>query len=424
MSVRRYTARDMRDAMRQVRELQGPDAVILSSRRVDGMLEVIAALDEGDQAAAPAPTVPTRAPHRERANAPEVRAPRPAVPATATLPTDPEIAAMRRELCDLRSLLVQHQNASESARWAARHPLAAELVTRLTGCGFTEKLARSLAGGILEETSVESAWSRLRARLSAAMPTAQSPVLDQGGMLALVGPTGVGKTTTLARLALRQIRRMGRDSVSLVSLDRQRIGAYKQLQAFGQMAGVSVMLLENEHELAALSSRAGDGRLILIDTAGHAARDAAERRLFAQVRERIELETWLVIAATHQSMVLRQVLEAFQSSEPSALVLTKVDETEQLGETLSVLMEQRLGLIFYSDGQRMTEDFHKVDTLYLTRLALQERVHAMRAPSGARASLDGLAMNAMPASTRTPGEQGGMVLESVLPFRTPTHATA
>ncbi|NKN33199.1 flagellar biosynthesis protein FlhF [Marichromatium bheemlicum] len=423
MSVRRYTARDMRDAMRQVRELQGPDAVILSSRRVDGMLEVIAALDEGEQAAAPAPTVPTRSPRRERA--PEARASRPAAPATATLPTDPEIAAMRRELCDLRSLLVQHQNASEAARWAARHPLAAELVGRLTDCGFTDKLARSLAGGILEETSVESAWSRLRARLSAAIPTAHSPVLDHGGMLALVGPTGVGKTTTLARLALRQIRRMGRDSVSLVSLDRQRIGAYKQLQAFGQMAGVSVMLLESEHELAALSSRAGDGRLILIDTAGHAARDAAERRLFAQVRERIELETWLVIAATHQSMVLRQVLEAFQSSEPSALVLTKVDETEQLGETLSVLMEQRLGLIFYSDGQRMTEDFHKVDTLYLTRLALQERAHTMAASAaGARAPHDALAMNAMSAPARASAEQGGMVLESVLPFRTPAHAIA
>jgi len=422
MNVRRYTAKDMRDAMRQVRELQGPDAVILSSRRVNGMLEVVAALDEGLSEPEAAPERSVAMPSTPRARVESSAPMPPAARASATLPTDPELAAMRRELYDLRNLLVQHQVASESARWAARHPLAAELLGRLTQCGFEERLARSLVNGIQEESPVEEAWARLRARLSASLATAQPSALEHGGMLALVGPTGVGKSTTIARLALRQIRRMGRDAVTLVTLDRQRLGAYRQLQAFGQMAGVPVMLLEHERELATLRARAGDGRLVLIDTAGQAARDVAERHLFAQVREQIALETWLVVAATHQARVLRQVLDAFAACEPSALVLTKVDESEWLGETLSVLMEQRLGLVFYSDGQRMSEDFHKADSLYLTRLALREQPAAATGAASLAAFDNPLAAFERPPVQRQGSGAEALLLESVLPFRTALHA--
>lgn len=406
MSVRRYRARDMREAMRLVREHQGPDAVILSSRRVDGALEVVAALEPTE--------APARASSLPRSAAPSVSSAR---------PTDPELAAMRQEICDLRALLVQQQALSERDQWVARHPLAARFVERLTRCGFSEKLARSLTGSVQEDGSPEVAWSRLRARLSASIATAQPRVLEQGGMLALVGSTGVGKTTTLNRLALRQIRRMGPDSVRLVTLDRQRIGAYRQLQAFGQMAGIPVMLLESERDLAALSSRARDGQLVLIDTEGQAARDAAERRLFAQVRNQIELETWLVIAATHQAMVLRQILQSFQVSDPAALVLTKVDEAEQLGETFSVLLEQHLGLVFYSDGQQLDENFHKADTMHLTRLALGEPVESPRTTAAGEPrarEAPSLATLQFTSQTRSPTE--GMVLESVVPFRKNLHA--
>ncbi len=404
MSVRRYQARDMREAMRQVREHQGPDAVILSSRRVDGMLEVVAAI--GSESA-------PRLPHDAVSDSRPAR----------SIPVDPELAAMRRELCDLRSLLVARHALSERDEWAARHPLAAECVERLTQCGFNEKLARSLAGSIQEHTPSEDAWTRLRARLSASIATAQPSVLEQGGMLALVGSTGVGKTTTINRLALRQIRRMGPDSVTLVTLDRQRIGAYKQLQTFGQMAGIAVLLLEHERDLIALASRAGNGHLVLIDTEGQAAREAAERRLFAQVRHQIDLETWLVIPATHQASVLKQVLGAFQGCEPSALVLTKVDEAEQLGETLSVLLEQRLGLVFHSEGQRIDEDFHKADTSYLTRLALREPASLVRLTEPAKnLPVEDTRMTRLPVASQTRTDQSSIVLESIVPFGKRAHA--
>jgi flagellar biosynthesis protein FlhF len=394
----------MRDAMRQVREHQGADAVILSSRRVDGMLEVVAALEPASGSG------PSEAAGSSFKSAPGI-------------PVDPELAAMRRELCDLRTLLMRQQAWSERDQWTVLHPLAAEFIERLRNCGFSEKLARSLTGSVHEDTALETAWSRLRTRLSASIATTTPTVLEQGGMLALVGSTGVGKTTTLSRLALRQIRRMGRDSVSLVTLDRQRVGAYKQLQAFGQMAGIPVMLLESERDLVALSSRAGDGKLILIDTEGQAARDAAERNLFAKVRHQIQLETWLVIPATHQAMVLKQVLQSFQGSEPSALVLTKVDEAEQLGETLSVLLEQHLGLVFYSDGQRIDEDFHKADTMYLTSKALQESARpagiAVENEIGLR---DDAPLNRAPFAAQTRNSRETMVLESVVPFRKTAHA--
>ncbi|EGV30510.1 flagellar biosynthetic protein FlhF [Thiorhodococcus drewsii AZ1] len=402
MNVRRYRARDMRDAMRQVREHQGSDAVILSSRRGDdGLLEVVASLDA----------------------APEAGSSSFAQGLGESIPVDPQLAAMRREICDLRTLLMQQQALSESDQWAARHPLASQCIGRLMRSGFSEKLARSLTGGVQEDSSEEMAWSRLRSRLSASIATTSPTVLDQGGMLALVGSTGVGKTTTLNRLALRQIRRMGPDSVTLVTLDRQRIGAYKQLQAFGQMAGIPVMLLESERDLTALTNRATEGKLVLIDTQGQAARDAAERRLFAQVRNEVDLETWLVVAATHQSAVLRQVLQSFQVCDPAALVLTKVDEAEQLGETLSVLLEQRTGLVFYSDGQRLDEDFHKADTMYLTRLALQEPAYSVPPPQDRDAMLiNSVSVGRVPATSQTQTLRDGMVLESIVPFRKALHA--
>lgn len=410
MNVRRYRARDMREAMRQVREYQGPDAVILSTHRVDGMLEVVAAFDSElveQEGAAPAKLGTTA---RSRDNLP---------------PSDPDLEAMRRELSDLRHLLVAQNNSTEMAQWAARHPVAAELVSRLVHCGFNEKLARSLVGGITEDHHIETAWSRLRARLSAALTVTQPEVLERGGMLALVGPTGVGKTTTISRLALRQMRRMGREAVSLVTLDRQRFGAYKQLQAFGQMAGLSVMLMEDERELTTLTNHAGDGRLVLIDTAGRAARDMMERRLFATVRAETSLETWLVVAATHQARVMNQVLQAFEGCEPTALVLTKVDEAALLGEVLSVLLEQRLGLTFYSDGQRLTEDFHAIDTAHLTSLALREvvtqpqpRRWAGQTTAGMSGAAEQLAHNGY---ANHADSQAGMILESVVPFSKRPH---
>lgn len=428
MNVRRYQAKNMQDAMRQVREQQGPDAVILSSRRVDGVLEVVAAMEVPTEPSAPA---------------------RPSVSRSMrTAAADSDLAAMRRELRDLRALLAQQQALSERDQWAVRHPLAAGIIERLVECGFDESLARSLIGGLQEDQTSEEAWSRLRTRLAASVASVQPSVLERGGVLALVGPTGAGKTTTLSRLALHRIRRLGPDSVTLVTFDRQRIGAHKQLQAFGQMAGVPVILLENERDLLNLANRSAPDHLILVDTEGRSARDAAERKLFAQIRHLVEIETWLVIPATHQAGVLRQVLKAFQSCEPSALVLTKIDEAERLGEILSVLLEQHLGLVFQSDGQRIEEDFHKADTAHLTRLALgepsprlQPRAEIETAPARIEnpwfAPRDESAPArsepySRPSTPKTPTPwtapaQGVMtrdslVLESVVPFRKSVHA--
>lgn len=414
MNVRRYQAKTMQEAMRQVREQLGPEAIILSSRRVNGMLEVVAATEGGVQSAG---RVQQRAP---------------------SAISDPELAAMRRELKDLRALLAQQQAQSEREQWAMRYPVAARTLERLVELGFGERLARSLVGGLPEEIGEDEAWLRLRARLAASLTIAQPNLLDGGGVLALVGPTGAGKTTTLCRLALYRIRRAGVESLTLATLDRQRIGAYKQLQTFGQMAGVPVVLLEDERDLLGLAKRASSGHLILVDTEGRAARAIPERDPFAQIRPLIPLETWLVIPATHQAGVLRQALQSFQVFSPSALVLTKIDESERLGEVLAVLLEQQLGLVFQSEGQGLEDDFQRADAERLTRLALGEpdtrwrglgesRPSAFRAPSPqAQERQPALSWAGVQASrmAQAAGRLGveGIVLESVVPFRKSAHA--
>lgn len=114
-----------------------------------------------------------------------------------------------------------------------------------------------------------------------------------------------------------------------------------------------------------------------------------EESLFAHLPPDIRAESWLVVSATTQGSTLRRVLEAFRKADPSALVLTKLDEAEQLGEVLSVLLDQHLGLGFVSDGQRIAEDFHRVDTGYLTRLALDDDARAAAPGAGDRAGNTG-----------------------------------
>jgi flagellar biosynthesis protein FlhF len=196
--------------------------------------------------------------------------------------------------------------------------------------------------------------------------------LETGGRVAFVGATGVGKTTMLAKLAVRWILRHGPGDLALVASDTVRIGAQDQMQALGQLLGVPVHVPERFEALPELLSRLGRHRLVLIDTPGSSLRDAQlSARLAVLANCASKLETALVLAASTQAGALEEAVQRFKPANPGSCLLTKLDEATSLGGALSVLIRARLPLSYTSDGQRVPEDLRPARSLELVSHAVR-----------------------------------------------------
>lgn len=319
--MQRYLAADLREAMRQVREAQGPQAVILSHRKVPDGVEVVAAVD-----LAPAP-------------ADEKPSPRPAAPEVA----------LRRELTGLRRLLARPEEGAVE--------LAEALQGRLKALGLDAELAARLALEGSAAPALEQAWREALAALVRCLPVADDPILGGGGVVALVGPTGSGKSTTLAKLAARGTRAFGPRQVALVTTDAYRVGAYEQLQSYGHLLQVPVYAANEPAELRRTLASLEGRRLVLVDSAGLGQRDERLAAELAALAEAVPaLRAFLVLPATAQGALLEEVVERYQAVRPEGLILTKVDEGGRLGGVFSVAVRTRLAIAYLGTGQRVPED--------------------------------------------------------------------
>jgi flagellar biosynthesis protein FlhF len=196
--------------------------------------------------------------------------------------------------------------------------------------------------------------------------------LEDGGTVALVGPTGVGKTTTLAKLAVRWVLRHGARDLALVAADVVRIAAQDQVQTLGQLLGAQVYTVDEFAELPELLARLGRYRFVLIDTPGSSQRDVqlAGRLALLNGADR-EIETALVLAASTQAGALAETVRRFAPARPASCVLTKVDEATSLGGVLSTLIDARLPISYMSEGQRVPEDLRPARALELVTSAVQ-----------------------------------------------------
>lgn len=383
MKIKRYFAADMRQAIRMVRDEQGPDAVILSNRRVDGGIELVAAVDyEAALAEAPvsgaapahaASPAPDAATGKNRFT-PPATIPLPVVAATARAATapqtafkpqdvewsqDPAISEMRREVKALRGLL---ENQLAQLAWgdvARKQPQRADLLRQLMSLGLTPELCRQLSDQIEVDTDADNNWRQAMGLLAQRLPVADDDILNSGGVVALVGPTGVGKTTTVAKLAARFALRHGQRQVALISTDNYRIGAHEQLLTYGRILGVPVQTASDQDELHALLRGMDDKKLVLIDTAGMSQRDVRLSEQLATLHGGSPLiKTWLVLSAATQQSSLDEAVRAFQRVPLAGCILTKVDEATRLGDALSSIINSRLPLAYIGDGQRVPEDMH------------------------------------------------------------------
>lgn len=388
MKIKRYFAADMRQAIRRVREEQGPDAVILSNRKVEGGIEIIAAVDYDEElvgqalgqasahaapprheaprdyfAATPksANAAPAKTPHCDAESSPAPAPARAAAVSKATVDwaQDPALVAMRQEIQEMRGLL---ENQLAHLAWGEMRrsrPHTTELLKRLSELGLTTALCRELAEQVGEANDEEQAWRRALGLLAHYLPVTDDDILSRGGVIALVGSTGVGKTTTVAKLAARFALRHGQRSVALITTDSYRIGAHEQLFTYGRILGAPVQVASSHDELQTALRSLGDKRLVLIDTAGMSQRDLRLTEQFATLLDSgFPLQTYLVMSATTQAGVLEETLQRFGRIALSGCILTKLDEAASLGGLLSVVAKHRMPLAYVGDGQRVPEDLH------------------------------------------------------------------
>ncbi|MFM1885590.1 MAG: hypothetical protein RL026_747 [Pseudomonadota bacterium] len=372
MKIRTYMARDMRSALRQIREEQGPDAVILSSRQVAGGVEVSAAVDpEPVVAVAPAAVPPVQ----------HVRvAPVPPVAGIA-----PEVG---EELRHLRQILEQQMARLAWNDLTRRAPAQAALLQTLTEIGLPQSLAGALVaaqpGGLGHEDALRRALGELATRLQ----VTGDAWLEHGGRIAFIGPTGVGKTTAIARLAARWVMRHGPRDIAIVSLDTQRFGAEEQLRVLGRLLGVETFVPEEVERLPELLARLSRRRFVLIDTAGLGPRDDALLHAQDLVQATQDLQVCLVLSAAAQAGALQQAFQRFAVFEPTALLLTKLDEATSLGAVLALVAGSGLPLTYLCDGQHIPEDM-----VPARAAALVDRAVALAREHGATASEELLTRN-------------------------------
>jgi len=355
MRIKRYVCTDMRQAIRRIRDEMGPDAVILANRKVPDGVEITAALDydeawlESGAGATPEARPAQASPPRASAPSSEVRAPSP--------PGPRRIGALERELASLRGLLERELSGLAWGELARRHPLRASVFRELMELGLARRLARDIAARVPEGNGIEGAGRMALGLLARRIPIAAADLLQSGGVVALLGPTGVGKTTTAAKLAARFSLAHGARRVALVTTDSFRVGAHEQLRTFAEIIGVPLRVVHDLDQLRAALEHFADRRLVLIDTAGMSQRDV---RFSEQVRlvhsGSPEVRHYIVLSATAQYLALEEAVRAFAGARIGGAVITKVDEATSLGGALSIVCQHRIPVAYVTQGQRVPED--------------------------------------------------------------------
>ncbi len=388
MKITRHAAPDMRQALKAVREQLGPDAVILSSRRTATGVEVTAAMDfdsEASLAGAVSDTAPLSSPRETASSAVAssalasselVTSGSDAAVAPAgraeDAPPAPSVVALESELKTLRRMLETQLAQLAWKDLARRAPIHAEMLRELTEVGLTPDVASEIVASVPAETELTSARRLSIASVAQRVLVTGDRWLEEGGRIALVGPTGVGKSTTLAKLAVRWVLLHGPRDLAIVAGDSLRMGAHGEVQSLGQLLGAPVHALENFNELPELLARLDRRRFVLIDTPGSSQRDAQlAGRLAALAAAGQQIETALVLAASTQAGAVAEAVARFAPASPASCVLTKVDEAASLGGTLSVLMRSRLPISYVSEGQRVPEDLRPARALELVTSAVQ-----------------------------------------------------
>ncbi|MFC0166629.1 flagellar biosynthesis protein FlhF [Pseudoduganella danionis] len=419
MNVKKFTAPTSREALRKVREALGPDAVILSNRQADGEIEILAlanedaaslampaphspmaeppplldlptaapaARAEAPRAAAPAPRAPAAAPRRAAAPVAAAPAYASAAPVAAAMSADQinamvaaavasakesaaaEMMGMMNEIRAMRGMMETQLAEISWGATQSREPQKTAVLREMLAAGFSASLARYLIEKLPANRDAADSMRWIKSVLSRnlSVMSNEDALLDQGGVFALVGPTGVGKTTSTAKLAARCVMRHGPDKLALITTDAYRIGAHEQLRIYGKILGVMVHSVKDEADLRIALKELKNKHTVLIDTVGVSQRDQMVTEQVSMLQGAgANVKRLLCLNATATQETLNEVVRAYQGSGLAGCIMTKLDEAAAIGNVLDVVIRQKLNLFYVSNGQRVPEDLHLADPAYL-----------------------------------------------------------
>lgn len=387
MNVKKFSASTSREALRMVREALGPDAVILSNRSVNGGVEILALASEDmsslaepvvDKPAISQSTLAALAPKRrteseQSANlAQALENVRSATP-DRNVPSS-EIAEVMNEIRSMRGMLESQLAELSFGSLQKREPTKSSVLREMLAAGFSASLARYLIEKLPSGSTVEAGTNWVKSILARNLNVMnnESEILERGGVYALVGPTGVGKTTTTAKLAARCVMRHGPGKLALITTDGYRIGGYEQLRIYGKILGVMVHSVKDEADLRIALDELKGKHTVLIDTVGMSQRDrmVAEQIAMLSGAGR-HVKRLLCLSATSTGETLNEVVRSYHGNGLAGCIMTKLDEAATIGSIVDVVIRQKLNLYYVANGQRVPEDLHVANQQYLVDRAFK-----------------------------------------------------
>ncbi len=408
MNIKRFFGKNSKAALALVREALGDDAVILSNRAVEGGNEIMAFCEDdidtiprhnapdsdlGEDTIEDARTTSLEALFRKRkqseqshikiadsysaselehdypANIPAQSQSVAAVSADATA----QIASMMREIRNMRAMI---ESQLTEISWAAnqhRNPVKSQVLGKLLSAGFSAALSKYLAENMPENLEEKAALKWAQTVLTNNLNTIEKgdELLDQGGVFALIGPTGVGKTTTTAKLAARYVMKHGTEKLGLITTDAYRIGGHEQLRIYGKILGVMVHTVKDEADLQIALKELKNKHTILIDTVGVSQRDRMVSEQIAMLSgANANIKKLLCLNATNTGETLTDVVRAYKGRKLDGCIMTKSDEAITIGNVLDVIIREKLKLYYVANGQRVPEDISVANKQFLISSAL------------------------------------------------------
>lgn len=360
MKLKRFVATDSAKAMRMVKDAFGPDAVILSSHSVEEGVEVVAAVDYDENV--------INAAQAEQA----ILTPTPQGESPQELEISP-LDDMRAEIQTLRSMIETQLTSSPSVK----SPLHQVIASKLQQQGFSPDIIPAIIKAVNPDSNQNQAWQSVYDFLAGQIQIFPGRRIEESGIYAFIGPTGVGKTTTMAKLAARFALRYGANQLGLITTDAYRIAAHEQLMTYGKILGIHVCVADDEASLTRTLQKLSDKKLILIDTAGMNPSDERVTEQMNILKQQSAISLVMVMAATNQYSVLKHMIDAYRPYNVEQSIITKLDESIEIGAAISAHLYSHVPLSYITNGQRVPEDIKlAVKDKLLTKLKAVTTIEA------------------------------------------------